>query len=180
MTKGITPKICGLCACVLINKRSFEPFTCLDLQGQQISMYTSFLTSSPRPSNVCEQCQTSLYTLAWAVSQITHRHQQEHQGYYTLNCCYALHKLTVGPQDHPALVWALSHHTDPMQHEAQGYIKITSYSDSIMYTLRGVCYLRSVELHSAAKHQVFAYYYNESVGRRRCRHHDPTIQRQIG
>ena len=112
------------------------------------------------------------------MSQITHRHHQEHQGYYTLNSCYALLKLAVGPQDHPALVWALSHHTDPMQHEAQGYIKITSCSDSIIYTLRGVYYVRSTELHSAAKHQVFAYYYNESVGRRRCRHHDPRIQRQ--
>ena len=26
LTKGITPKICSLCVCVLINKRSFEPF----------------------------------------------------------------------------------------------------------------------------------------------------------
>ena len=31
LTKGITPKICGLCVCVLINERSFEPFICLDL-----------------------------------------------------------------------------------------------------------------------------------------------------
>ena len=30
-TKGITPKMCRLCVCVLINKRSFEPFMCLDL-----------------------------------------------------------------------------------------------------------------------------------------------------
>ena len=28
LTKGIT----GLCVCVLINKRSFEPFTCLDFE----------------------------------------------------------------------------------------------------------------------------------------------------
>ena len=26
LTKGITPKICRLCVCVLINKRAFEPF----------------------------------------------------------------------------------------------------------------------------------------------------------
>ena len=31
LTKGITPKICRLCFCVLINHRSFEPFTCFDL-----------------------------------------------------------------------------------------------------------------------------------------------------
>ena len=30
-TKGITPKMCRLCVCVIINKRSFEPFVCLDL-----------------------------------------------------------------------------------------------------------------------------------------------------
>ena len=30
-TKGITPKICRVCVCVLINKHSFEPFMCLDL-----------------------------------------------------------------------------------------------------------------------------------------------------
>ena len=33
MTKGITPKISRFCFCVLINKRSFEPFMCLDLTG---------------------------------------------------------------------------------------------------------------------------------------------------
>ena len=31
LTKGITLKICRLCVCVIINKRSFEPFMCLDL-----------------------------------------------------------------------------------------------------------------------------------------------------
>ena len=31
LTKGITPKICRLCVCVITNKRSFESFTCLDL-----------------------------------------------------------------------------------------------------------------------------------------------------
>ena len=30
LTKGIAPKMCRLCVCVLINKRSFEPFMCLD------------------------------------------------------------------------------------------------------------------------------------------------------
>ena len=29
LTKGITPKMCRLCVCVIINKRSFEPFVCL-------------------------------------------------------------------------------------------------------------------------------------------------------
>ena len=29
LTEWITPKICRLCVCVLINKRSFEPFICL-------------------------------------------------------------------------------------------------------------------------------------------------------
>ena len=28
LTKGITPNICRQCVCVLINKRSFEPFMC--------------------------------------------------------------------------------------------------------------------------------------------------------
>ena len=32
LTKGITPKMCRLCVCVIINKRSFEPFTCLGLE----------------------------------------------------------------------------------------------------------------------------------------------------
>ena len=31
MKMGLLPKICRLCVCVLINKRSFEPFMCLDL-----------------------------------------------------------------------------------------------------------------------------------------------------
>ena len=31
LTKGITPKMCRFCVCVIINKRSFEPFMCLDL-----------------------------------------------------------------------------------------------------------------------------------------------------
>ena len=31
LTKGITPKIRRLCVCVIINKRSFELFMCLDL-----------------------------------------------------------------------------------------------------------------------------------------------------
>ena len=31
LTKGITPKICRLCVCVIINKCSFEAFMCLDL-----------------------------------------------------------------------------------------------------------------------------------------------------
>ena len=31
LTKGISPKICILCVRVIINKRSFEPFLCLDL-----------------------------------------------------------------------------------------------------------------------------------------------------
>ena len=30
LTNGITPKICRLCVCVIINKCSFEPFMCLD------------------------------------------------------------------------------------------------------------------------------------------------------
>ena len=30
LTKEITPKICRLCVCVIINKCSFEPFICLD------------------------------------------------------------------------------------------------------------------------------------------------------
>ena len=29
LTKGITPKICRLCVCVLINEHSFEPVMCL-------------------------------------------------------------------------------------------------------------------------------------------------------
>ena len=49
LTKWITPKICGLCVCVLINKRSLEPFMCLDVQGQKISMYTFFyIQPSPK------------------------------------------------------------------------------------------------------------------------------------
>ena len=31
LTKGITSKICRLCVCDTINKRSFESFMCLDL-----------------------------------------------------------------------------------------------------------------------------------------------------
>ena len=31
LTKGITPKNCRLCVGVLINKRSLDPFVCLDL-----------------------------------------------------------------------------------------------------------------------------------------------------
>ena len=31
LTKRITPKMCRFCVCVLINKRSFEAFMCLDL-----------------------------------------------------------------------------------------------------------------------------------------------------
>ena len=34
LTKDINPKICRLCVCVLINKRSFEAFMCLDLQDR--------------------------------------------------------------------------------------------------------------------------------------------------
>ena len=30
LAEGITPKICRLCVCVVINKRSFEPFMRLD------------------------------------------------------------------------------------------------------------------------------------------------------
>ena len=30
-TKGISPKICRLCVCVIINRRSFEAFMCKDL-----------------------------------------------------------------------------------------------------------------------------------------------------
>ena len=33
LTKGITPTICRVCVCVLINKRSFEPFMCLEERG---------------------------------------------------------------------------------------------------------------------------------------------------
>ena len=33
----ITPKICRMCVCVLMNKRSFAPFMCLDLLRTQIS-----------------------------------------------------------------------------------------------------------------------------------------------
>ena len=32
----ITPKICRLCVCVLINKRSFEHFMCLDLLNKYV------------------------------------------------------------------------------------------------------------------------------------------------
>ena len=35
LTKGITPIICRLRFCVIINKRSFEPFMCLDLVNGQ-------------------------------------------------------------------------------------------------------------------------------------------------
>ena len=34
LKRDITPKICRLCVCVLINKRSFKPFMCLDLQDR--------------------------------------------------------------------------------------------------------------------------------------------------
>ena len=32
-TKGITPKMCRLCVCVVIYKPSFEPFKCLGKKG---------------------------------------------------------------------------------------------------------------------------------------------------
>ena len=35
LTKGITPKNCIFCVCVLKNNRSFEPFMCLDLVLQR-------------------------------------------------------------------------------------------------------------------------------------------------
>ena len=42
LTKGITPKICRLCVCILINKRSFEPFMCLDLDQNKTQKYNHF------------------------------------------------------------------------------------------------------------------------------------------
>ena len=37
LTKGISPNICRLCVCVIINKRSLEPFICLDLGGNKLT-----------------------------------------------------------------------------------------------------------------------------------------------
>ena len=36
LTKGISPKICILCDRVIMNKRSFELFLCLDLSWNQL------------------------------------------------------------------------------------------------------------------------------------------------
>ena len=35
MTKGIFPKICRLCVCIIINKRSLQTFMCLDLEKKK-------------------------------------------------------------------------------------------------------------------------------------------------
>ena len=45
LTKGITPKICRLCVCVIINKRSFEPFMCLDLHRICCCFYFAFFVA---------------------------------------------------------------------------------------------------------------------------------------
>ena len=47
LTKGITPKMCRLCIYVIINKRSFEPFMCLDLPFQDRLIVCSQLNMSP-------------------------------------------------------------------------------------------------------------------------------------
>ena len=49
LTKGITPKICRLCVCVIINKRPLEPFMCLYLvkiQFNRLGCKSSFLFST--------------------------------------------------------------------------------------------------------------------------------------
>ena len=57
LTKGITPKICRLCVCVLINKRSFEHFMRLDLvvvvptNQQQISVHCAMQNRAKRTTN---------------------------------------------------------------------------------------------------------------------------------
>ena len=51
-TKGIIPKICILCVCVMINKRSFEFFICLDLADINITLQqliTCLFLSTLRP-----------------------------------------------------------------------------------------------------------------------------------
>ena len=37
---GLTPKICRLCVCVLINKRSLKPSVCLDPEKSMFSGFT--------------------------------------------------------------------------------------------------------------------------------------------
>ena len=43
LTKEITPKICRLCVCVKINKRSSEPFMCLDPNKQRSFSFFNIL-----------------------------------------------------------------------------------------------------------------------------------------
>ena len=53
-TKWITPKICRLCFCVLINKRSFEPFMCLDMTVTIPCTVVGLHTYSLEKSYKCE------------------------------------------------------------------------------------------------------------------------------
>ena len=49
VSKRNTPKMCILCDCVIINKRSFKPFMCLDLSGQYFGVECSVnRTGSPQ------------------------------------------------------------------------------------------------------------------------------------
>ena len=47
LTKGISPKMCILCVCVITNNRSFEPFMSLDLLQGQLSVLTRISLSVP-------------------------------------------------------------------------------------------------------------------------------------
>ena len=72
LTKGITPKICRLCVCVIINKRSFEPFMCLImfLVDRKIENDAKFASFEIRMSWLWQQClYGELLQILWVCAQ---------------------------------------------------------------------------------------------------------------
>ena len=83
--KGITPNVCSLCVCVIINKRSFESFMCLDLASDsQKNLYLAVtylsLTHTHARTHACTHTHTHSLTHSLTHS---HTHTQTHTHTHT-------------------------------------------------------------------------------------------------
>ena len=85
--KGITPNVCSLSVCVIINKRSFESFMCLDLASDsQKNLYLAVtylsLTHTHARTHACTHTHTHTHSLTHS---LTHTHTHKHIHTHTLS-----------------------------------------------------------------------------------------------
>ena len=83
LMKGIPPNVCSLCVCVIINKRSFESFMCLDLASDsQKNLYLTVTYLSLTHTHTHARMHTLTHSL-------THTHTHTHTHTLSLSLSFS-------------------------------------------------------------------------------------------